>query len=88
MELCVPALHGSNDGNDVCSFPVNPFQVVVYLQCLLNEPKIRLQFLTSAVLIGRSRWMSYQKFLRTLWFFQWLMYPREFCVGKRSKKIP
>ena len=71
--------------NHVYHFPANPFQVAVCLQCLLI---LLLQFLTrSTALIGRNRWLAYQKSPIIPWFVQWSVHLKGFWVGQRSKKI-
>ena len=55
--------------NHVCLFPANPFQVTIYLQCLLqdaNSPSLVLNAVIA--LTGRSRWLACLKYPIILWF--------------------
>ena len=47
--------------NHVCHFPPNPFQVAVYLQCLLNEAYSPSPVLNAVYLTGRYSWLAYPK---------------------------
>ena len=75
--------------NHVCCFPANPFQVAIYLQCLLQDANsVLLQFLTPFIaLTGRSRWHCCLKSPLILWFPLWSVSLRGFWEGPRLKKI-